>query len=92
MKLNFFENPVTSDRFEYASEPLMIKVVQESNPSDRSGHYEVHDRVKFIVCGENHTMALTEQGILWSWGLATHGQLGVIKRDANINLLLTKDG
>ena len=29
VKLNFFENPVTSDRFEYASEPLLIKVVQE---------------------------------------------------------------
>jgi len=51
---------------------------------------EVHDRVKHIVCGDNHTLALTEQGILWAWGQANDGQLGVIKKNANINLMLTK--
>jgi len=50
----------------------------------------VHDRVKHIVCGDNHTLALTEQGILWAWGQANDGQLGVIKKNANINLMLSK--
>jgi len=32
---------------------------------------------KHIVCGDNHTLALTESGKLYSWGANSSGQLGL---------------
>ena len=33
--------------------------------------------VKQIVCGEDHSMALTKEGIVFAWGLNSRGQLGL---------------
>ena len=85
--LDYFENPVTSDRFEYAANPVKIRVIQ---PNRYNNDEEMFDRVKYVVCGDNHSLALTEQGQLWSWGIATHGQLGVHKSNATVNLLQRK--
>lgn len=99
LKLDYFENPVTSEKFEYAATPLQIRVIQESvepqaetEEEQKEPPTQIHDRVKHIVCGDNHTLALTEQGNLWAWGMANQGQLGVIKQNASMNLLLTKHG
>lgn len=29
-----------------------------------------------ICCGEGHTLAIDEEGMLWSWGRNNYGQLG----------------
>lgn len=35
-----------------------------------------HIRVVSVACGANHTLAIAEQGSLWSCGRNHHGQLG----------------
>lgn len=65
MKLDFFDNPFTAEKFEYSSKPIKIQVVQNDS--------EVKDRVTSIFSGDNHSLALTEMGCLWSWGLGTKG-------------------
>ena len=30
-----------------------------------------------VACGEQHTLALTKQGIVYSWGEARYGALGI---------------
>jgi alpha-tubulin suppressor-like RCC1 family protein len=34
------------------------------------------ERAKQVACGGAHTVAVTEGGGLWTWGLNKHGQLG----------------
>jgi alpha-tubulin suppressor-like RCC1 family protein len=35
-----------------------------------------HERVVDVACGQQHSLALTEQGQVYSWGLGVFGQLG----------------
>ena len=51
-----------------------------------SGSYKNEkERVIQIACGENHALALTAKGQVYSWGRDDDGQLG-IKRDAHIHV------
>lgn len=52
-ELESFTNPVTTEQFEFAATPIPITVVQSANGA-------VRDRVKRVLCGENHTLAMTE--------------------------------
>ena len=36
----------------------------------------VERKVRMVACGGYHTVAVTEEGGLWAWGLGNHGQLG----------------
>jgi alpha-tubulin suppressor-like RCC1 family protein len=65
VKLEYFDNPFTAEKFEYSSKPIRVKVVQEDSGAQ--------DRVKQIFSGNNHSIALTEMGKLWSWGLGSMG-------------------
>ena len=46
------------------------------NPGFVTGSLE-NPRVTQIACGQLHTLALTEDGKVYSWGNDIHGQLGV---------------
>jgi len=35
------------------------------------------ERAVMVACGHSHTAALTEAGVLFTWGLNTNGQLGL---------------
>tara|TARA_B110000444_G_scaffold259291_2_gene302562 strand:+ start:720 stop:2150 length:1431 start_codon:yes stop_codon:yes gene_type:complete len=35
-----------------------------------------HSKVHMVACGDDHTMAVTEEGAVWSWGLGMEGILG----------------
>jgi len=48
--------------------------------------------IKDVACGDFHNILLTDKGQVFSWGLASHGQLGIPKRKGSINRLLTKGG
>ena len=45
-------------------------------PEPLSGAIE-NQQIVQIACGDEHTLALTEQGQVYSWGLNRYGQLGV---------------
>lgn len=30
-----------------------------------------------LACGDSHSMALTKEGLIYAWGEATYGQLGL---------------
>ena len=34
-------------------------------------------KISHVCCGHAHSLALTDQGQLYSWGEDTHGQLGL---------------
>ena len=34
-------------------------------------------RIIQVACGEAHTVALTEEGKIWGWGMSMYGQLGL---------------
>ena len=36
-----------------------------------------------LACGENHTLALTKRGQVYSWGQARYGALGIDFNTAN---------
>jgi len=40
-----------------------------------------------IKCGQHHTVALTDKGEVWTWGMSRHGQCGRPREDA---FMLTK--
>jgi alpha-tubulin suppressor-like RCC1 family protein len=41
-----------------------------------------------MACGEDHTLAVTKAGTLWSWGNGASGKLG--HNDENNRLVLTQ--
>ena len=48
--------------------------VNQTNPCRVSALHDVC--VAQIVCGYAHTMALTDEGLLYAWGANSYGQLG----------------
>ncbi|RZF46926.1 hypothetical protein LSTR_LSTR013238 [Laodelphax striatellus] len=50
------------------------KVMQSSQP--RLIESLAHSRVVTVECGQYHSMALTDDGKLYTWGWGVHGQLG----------------
>lgn len=82
--MEYFDNPFTAEKFEFSSKPIMVKVVQDDSTAQ--------DRITHVYAGKNHSIALTEMGQLWSWGLGSTGQLGIPRRNCTVNQLLTKDG
>lgn len=46
---------------------------------DRQGHKILLDgpiRINEIVCGNNHTVALDDTGVVYTWGFGGYGRLG----------------
>lgn len=41
-----------------------------------------------LACGDSHSMALTREGVIYAWGEATYGQLGL---DETSDLLKNTD-
>lgn len=49
--------------------------VNQSNPCRVTG---LQDAVVVqVVCGAAHAMALTDEGVLYAWGMNSYGQLGI---------------
>ena len=51
-----------------------------------AGHYFGRNRVTQIACGINHSLALNEEGEIFSWGTNGFGQLGNINAKAACNV------
>jgi hypothetical protein len=45
-------------------------------------------KVRTVACGDAHTLAVTEAGELWAWGLGVQGRLGL--NDEQRRLMLTR--
>ncbi|KAG1656516.1 putative E3 ubiquitin-protein ligase HERC4 [Nymphon striatum] len=56
----------------YVSYPNMIKSIGTLN-------------VIQVACGYDHALALTASGVLYAWGMNSHGQLGVLTQDAFVD-------
>lgn len=44
--------------------------------------------VKFVSCGECHTVAISKTGVCYAWGNANSGRLGVLTSGNNNQLML----
>ena len=42
-------------------------------------------KVRMAACGESHTLAVTEAGFLWSWGV---GEFGALGQNSDIDMLI----
>lgn len=51
---------------ESLNEPTLVDVLKEDNVN-----------IKAIACGEYHTLALSNDGEVWSWGKGEYGRLGL---------------
>jgi alpha-tubulin suppressor-like RCC1 family protein len=80
--LRKYSHPITCERLTYSNKPILV-----SNGDLFNGQ-----TIKQIAAGEFHNCMLTHKGCVYSWGLATHGQLGVPKRKGMINKLLDRGG
>ena len=50
---------------------------QKRNSATRlSDEAFVHLKILMAACGENHTLAVTEEGVVFSWGQGALGRLG----------------
>merc|ERR1712146_407858 len=39
-------------------------------------HFNTDDRIVSIACGTDHSLALTERGVVFAWGQGSFGNLG----------------
>ena len=75
-KIDSFRETIES--YEAAYNSAKVKVAREKVdmlPPD-SLSYQRSGLVRQIACGKNHTLLLTESGIVWSWGDNSRGHLG----------------
>jgi regulator of chromosome condensation len=54
--------------------PQPVYLYHSSVAADNSTR--VNPKIRSISCGENHSMAVTENGELYTWGFGTNGGLG----------------
>ena len=55
--------------------------LKSPDPQYLSGNLE-SKRITQVACGQNHTLALTEGGKVYSWGCNRYGQLGTLAPDS----------
>ena len=80
--LRKYSHPITCEKLTYCNRPILVS---GSCPFDGA-------TIKQIASGEFHNLLLTEKGKVYSWGLASQGQLGVPKRKGVINRLVSRGG
>ncbi|KAA6379803.1 MAG: hypothetical protein EZS28_024670, partial [Streblomastix strix] len=75
------EKKVTKRRQRGSKQPEIIDAPDEDDEEDQKtqqpGELQRKNYVWKVACGASHTLALTEEGILYSWGDNTYGQLGL---------------
>ena len=45
----------------------------------------VHEKITSVQCGASHSLALSDRGVVYSWGKNSQGQCGVGTKYAAIN-------
>ncbi|XP_001639937.2 protein RCC2 homolog isoform X2 [Nematostella vectensis] len=82
---------VSSNKMGFQCEvlPRRLVVFVERNKDGFVNHIE-GVKIKDVVCGNNHTMALDEQGRVFTWGFGGYGRLGHQQpKDEHVPRLLT---
>ena len=61
----------------YSTKPVTVAGENNSSTSLSEMLAEKNEKISNIVSGRNHTLAVSNQGILYSWGANESGQLGI---------------
>ena len=73
----------------YAAQPIEIRYFSQTN-KEKTLASDVF--AKQIACGENFSLAVSTKGDVYSWGLATFGQLGINLQRGMISNVIDKNG
>ena len=65
----------------YSTRPVTVAGENNSSKSLSEMLAEKNESISNIAAGRDHTLAVSNQGNLYSWGANTYGQLGVNSRD-----------
>lgn len=65
----------------YSTRPVTVAGENNSSKSLSEMLVEKNESISNIAAGRDHTLAVSNQGNLYSWGANTYGQLGVNSRD-----------
>ena len=60
----------------YISSPINIPIINKKKAKDNINENYEENIIK-ISCGEAHSLALTDEGKVYSWGFGSNGQLGL---------------
>lgn len=61
---------------EYNAKEGSVKLVHEPQPTPRAISGLAHTTIRLVACGHNHTVAVTSEGFVYTWGFGGYGRLG----------------
>ena len=83
--LPYHLHPITKQKLYYAVQPIEVGHFNDQSQADSLF-------VQEVACGDCFSFAVTTAGEVYSWGLATHGQLGVPIRKGMMSNMIDQDG